>query len=108
MNDLIFTGMLSVWARAKTRVHDNFRAFNFDLRRWKILTGFSRRSELLRASAKRAVNVGARGVRDVFEQKELSDSGKILAARVNPLKPVFCSRPDERIYRPTAMSAVVP
>lgn len=62
-------------------------------------------------SAKRAVNVesgppeeGPGTPRDVFKQKELSDSGKILAARVNPLKPIFCSRADERIYRPTAMS----
>jgi len=34
--------------QVKTRVSDNFRAFNFDLRRWKIHIGFSRRSELLR------------------------------------------------------------
>jgi len=34
--------LASVWDQVKTHVHDNFRAFNFDLRRWKILTGFSR------------------------------------------------------------------
>lgn len=57
-------GLFSAASRveAKTRVRDNFRAFNFDPRQWKILAGFSRRSELLRASAKRAVNVAAAGL----------------------------------------------